>query len=214
MRCRAGALSLFTVLLPLLLVAQLACSNKSDLDQALDAHATADHATDAGHAEHDGIAWFEGDVDEAFALAKQENKPLFLYWGAVWCPPCHYLKTKVFTRPEFVAQSRAFIPVYLDGDTERAQILGERYQTTGYPTVILFNPAGQEMTRLLSTLPVDRYREVLDHAMARMRPIKEILADVVDTGPGAADPIDLNLLAFYSWGQDQAGDSVANAATG
>lgn len=148
------------------------------------------------------IAWFEGEVDQAFALAKEQNKPLFLYWGAVWCPPCHYLKTKIFSRPELVAQSRAFIPVYLDGDTERAQILGERFGTVGYPTVILFNPAGQEITRLPSTLPVGRYQEVLEQAMSRMRPIRQILADVQTVGPSQADSIDLNLLAFYSWGQD------------
>ncbi|MBV8633771.1 MAG: thioredoxin family protein, partial [Burkholderiaceae bacterium] len=43
--------------------------------------------TDA-HAE-DGISWFKGDVDAAFAYAKKQHKPLFLYWGAVWCPPCN-----------------------------------------------------------------------------------------------------------------------------
>ena len=157
-------------------------------------------ATDG--AAHHEIAWFEGSVDEAFAFAKAENRPLFLYWGAVWCPPCHYLKTKIFTREEFVAQTRAMVPVYLDGDTERAQIYGERFGAKGYPTVILFNPAGQEITRMPSTLPVVRYAEVLEQAMARMRPIKEIFNDVMAAGPAAADPIDLNQLAFYAWGQD------------
>ncbi|MCP3964286.1 MAG: thioredoxin fold domain-containing protein [bacterium] len=170
-------------------------------------HGEAPHGGDAvvddgGH--HDGIAWFDGEVDEAFALAKEENKPLFLYWGAIWCPPCHYLKTKIFTRPKFIEQSRAFVPVYLDGDTERAQILGERFGTQGYPTVILFNPAGVEITRMPSDLPVDRYGEVLGQAMSRMRPIKDILQDVRETGPAEADAIDLNLLAFYAWGQDHA----------
>ena len=31
--------------------------------------------------------WFEGSVEEAFNRSKQLDKPLFLYWGAVWCPP-------------------------------------------------------------------------------------------------------------------------------
>ncbi len=159
----------------------------------------------AGETEHhgDGIAWFEGTVDEAFAFAREESRPLFLYWGAVWCPPCHYLKTKIFTRPEFVARTREVVPVYLDGDTERAQIYGERFGAKGYPTVILFNPAGEEITRMPSTLPIDRYAELLDTAMARMRPVKEIFADVMAAGPAAADPIDLNLLAFYAWSQDR-----------
>ena len=34
------------------------------------------------------IAWFPGDVDAAFSRALAEHKPLFLYWGASWCPPC------------------------------------------------------------------------------------------------------------------------------
>ncbi len=165
--------------------------------------ATGDQATEHAAAHHDdGIAWFEGSVDEAFAYAKEENKPLFLYWGAVWCPPCHYLKSKIFTREQFVAQTRSVVPVYLDGDTERAQIYGERFGAKGYPTVILFNPAGEEITRMPSSLPVDRYADVLERAMSRLRPVKQIFAEIEAAGPAAADPIDLNLLAFYAWGQD------------
>ncbi len=178
------------ILLPLILAA---------CDAPPGAEASGEHAAAA---DHDGIAWFEGSVDEAFAFAKEENKPLFLYWGAVWCPPCHYLKTKIFTREEFVAQTHGVVPVYLDGDTERAQIYGERFGAKGYPTVILFNPAGREITRMPSTLPVDRYAEVLERAISRMRPVEEIFADVQAAGPAAADPIDLNLLAFYAWSQD------------
>lgn len=152
--------------------------------------------------EHAQIAWFEGDVEGAFALARSEGKPLFLYWGAEWCPPCHYLKKKIFVRPEFVARMRNFVPVYLDGDTARAQILGEKLQVMGYPTVIIFDPTGREVMRMPSTVPVEQYETVLDSAIASMRPVKEILSDVLASGPASASPSDLNLLAFYSWGQD------------
>ena len=37
----------------------------------------------------EGIDWFDGTVDEAFAAAKASGKPIFPYWGAEWCPPCH-----------------------------------------------------------------------------------------------------------------------------
>ncbi len=186
------------------------------LTACADHHSPGEHEQAGGDAAHhgddhgsDGIAWFDGTVDEAFAVARGEDRPLFLYWGAVWCPPCHYLKTKTFTRPEFVERTREMVPVYLDGDTERAQIYGERFGVQGYPTVILFNPAGEEITRMPSTLPVDRYGELLDTALSRMRPVKEIYAEVMETGPAAADPIDLNLLAFYSWSQDHELDLTA-----
>src|SRR5688572_15422495 len=51
------------------------------------------------HADAPGIAWFDGDVDAAFAAAQASNKPVLLYWGAKWCPPCKQLKSAVFSRP-------------------------------------------------------------------------------------------------------------------
>ena len=68
------------------------------------------------------IAWFEGSVEEAFEAAEKQNKPLFLYWGAVWFPPCQEIKHTVFKSRRFIAQTESFIPVYLDGDTKAAQL--------------------------------------------------------------------------------------------
>ncbi len=68
--------------------------------------------------------WFAGTVDEAFALSAKEHKPVFLYWGAVWCPPCNEIKSEVFSKTRFDELMEPFIPVYLDGDTEAAQVWG------------------------------------------------------------------------------------------
>lgn len=65
---------------------------------------------------------------------------MFLYWGAVWCPPCNQVKSTIFNRPDFIAATRQFVPVYLDGDSENAQQLGEKFKVRGYPTMILFRP--------------------------------------------------------------------------
>src|SRR5437762_9685551 len=67
-------------------------------------------------AEAAGIAWYEGNVDAAFKDAKASNKPVLLYWGAEWCPPCKQLKSAVFTRPDFIEKSKLFVAVHLDGD--------------------------------------------------------------------------------------------------
>lgn len=155
---------------------------------------------------HDGaVAWFEGTVEEAFTLAAEDDRPIFLYWGAVWCPPCHYLKNKVFSRPEFVERSTNFVMVYLDGDSERAQVYGERFGTTGYPTVIIFGADGEERMRMPTSVEPALYGELLDEAMT-MRPIGEVLTAVRESGAADAPAADLHLLAFYSWGQDRALD--------
>src|SRR5689334_4158184 len=109
----------------------------------------------------DGIAWqvasSDAEVDKAFALAKQSGKPVFLYWGAVWCPPCNQVKATLFSRPDFVERSRAFVPVYVDGDKPGAQKVAARFKVSGYPTMILFKPDGTEVTRLPGEVDPERY---------------------------------------------------------
>src|ERR1700741_2644803 len=108
--------------------------------------------TAAAPASGSGISWqiasSDAEVDKAFALARKAGKPVFLYWGAVWCPPCNQVKATLFSRSEFVERSRAFVPVYVDGDKAGAQKVASRFKVQGYPTMILFKPDGTEITRL------------------------------------------------------------------
>jgi thioredoxin-related protein len=127
-----------------------------------------------------GIAWkrasTDADVDAAFALAKDQAKPVFVYWGAKWCPPCNQVRATLFNRQDFIERSRAFVPVYVDGDSPGAQKLGSRFKVSGYPTMVLFNPQGTELTRLPGEVDAARYTEVLTLGMNAQRPVKEVLA--------------------------------------
>src|SRR5215510_2341553 len=146
----------------------------------------------------DGIAWFDGDVDAAFAQAKRDRKPLFLYWGAVWCPPCNQVKVTIFNRQDFIARSRSFVPVYIDGDSPSAQALASRFKVNGYPTMVLFRPDGTEVTRLPGEVEADQYMRVLALGMHATRPVSALLA-AVQSGRGSLTPADWRLLAYYSW---------------
>lgn len=159
-------------------------------------------------APHDaaGIAWrhaaTDADVDAAFAQAKTERKPVFLYWGAKWCPPCNHVKATLFNRVDFIERSRAFVPVYIDGDSPGAQKLGARFRVRGYPTMVLFNAEGAELTRLPGEVDASQYTQVLTLGMNAQRPVKAVLAEA-KAGGGSLTANDWKLLAFYSWETDE-----------
>ena len=159
----------------------------------------------SSHAADDGIAWTHAasaaDVDAAFARAAAQSRPVFVYWGAGWCPPCNQVKATIFNRQDFIERSRAFVPVYVDGDSAGAQTLGARFHVSGYPTMVLFNAHGDEITRLPGEVDPARYTEVLDLGMGAARPARAVLADALSGG--AVLPNEWRMLAFYSYDTDQ-----------
>ncbi len=193
--------------LPLLALAALlaACSKPAETPPPPAASVAAPAAA-ASTPAAGGIAWKnasnDAEVDAAFAQAKAEAKPVFVYWGAKWCPPCNQLKATLFNRQDFIERSRAFVPVYVDGDSPGAQKLGARFKVSGYPTMVLFNPQGAELTRLPGEVDAQRYTEVLTLGMNAQRPVGELLAQVKAGGQGLTAN-DWRLLAFYSWDTDQ-----------
>ncbi len=145
------------------------------------------------------IAWYSGSVDSAFAAARAQNKPVFLYWGAKWCPPCHELKATVFARPDFIEKLKLFIPVYLDGDDPGAQKWGDKFGVSGYPTVLVLRADQSELARISGGMDLSQYAEVLDLVLGDVRPVNTILAALKtgDARPLSRD--DCRRLAYYGW---------------
>ena len=151
------------------------------------------------------VAWqaaaADADIDRAFTLARSEKKPVLLYWGASWCPPCNQLKATLFNRQEFAALSKNFIAVAVDGDQPGAQKLGRRFKVSGYPTTVLFTPDGHEITRLPGEVDPPQALAVLQLGLAGGRAVKSVLADALAGKSLAAG--EWKLLAFYSWETDE-----------
>jgi protein disulfide-isomerase len=159
------------------------------------------HAQHASHAnEPRDIAWFDGSLEGAFIVAKRENRPVLLYWGAEWCPFCHTLKSTVFSRPDFIAKSHLFLPIYLDGDDEGAQKWGEQFGIQGYPTLIVLDADQHEIIRLGAGRDVTQYAAILDLALDNLQPADELLQTAA--GGRVLNADECRRLAYNSWELD------------
>jgi thiol-disulfide isomerase/thioredoxin len=150
------------------------------------------------------VAWLpaaaDADIERAFAQARAQNKPVLLYWGAAWCPPCNQLKATLFNRQDFAVQARSLVAVHVDGDRPGAQKLGQRFKVSGYPTMLLMKADGTEITRLPGGADPEQVLALLQLGMAGGRPLAAVLADAK---AGKALPAgEWRMLAFNSWGSD------------
>jgi len=153
----------------------------------------------------DGVAWQpaanDGDIERAFATARSEGKPVLLYWGAKWCPPCNQLKATLFNRHDFIERSKSLVPVEIDGDLPGAQKLGSRFKVSGYPTMVLMRSDGTEITRLPGEADAPQVLQLLQLGLAGGRPTQLVLADARNGKPISGS--EWRMLAFYSWITDE-----------
>lgn len=104
----------------------------------------------------EAAAEWHADYDAAAKVAKAENKDLLVdFTGSDWCPPCMRLEQDVFSKPEFLASAKKdFVLVKLDfprGEEakkkvphpERNEELRDKFEVTGYPTVLLLDSSGE-----------------------------------------------------------------------
>ena len=112
---------------------------------------------------HQPIRWHEWG-DEAFQLAKSENKPILLDIGAVWCHWCHVMDRESYDDPEIAKLvNERFVAIKVDRD-ERPDI-DSRYQVAvqamsgqgGWPLTAFLTPEGKPFYGGTYFPPQDHY---------------------------------------------------------
>lgn len=104
------------------------------------------------------IPWREWS-DEAFVLARAEDKPVMLFLGAFWCRFCQRMDEQAFSDTENIALLNAyFIPLRVDY-MQRPDV-DARYNLNGWPTIAFMSPSGQ-LLGAVNHLPADQFKELL-----------------------------------------------------
>jgi thioredoxin-related protein len=99
------------------------------------------------------------DFTSAQARAtEQEQAMLLMFTGSDWCGWCKTMHKEILDTPTFMEwASENIVLVYVDFPRKdyrseavklQNENLDEKYNVTGYPTLILINSQGDELTRL------------------------------------------------------------------
>ena len=146
---------------------------------------------------HQPVQWHEWGP-EAFEKARQENKPILLDIGAVWCHWCHVMDRESYENPETAAMiNESFVAIKVDRD--ELPHVDSRYQTAvqaisgqgGWPLTAFLTPEGKPFYAGTYFPPVDyqgrpSFRRVL---LTLAQAYREKNADVLESAENVMNAI-------------------------
>jgi len=90
---------------------------------------------------------FTNDLDKALEQAQADDKPVYLAFGAVWCPVCRHMEEVTLLESPMQALANDFIWVFIDID--RKMSLAREWGVEATPTVFLLDPAGNTRLKIV-----------------------------------------------------------------
>lgn len=111
-------------------------------------------------ADSSGIAWSHSYAD-AVRTATSSARSAIVEFYTDWCPWCRRLDDSTFTDPAVVAMSDRYVfaRVNAELDTAAARIFG----VSSFPTVILFDGAGNEVGRIVGYVPPEKFVKTMSN---------------------------------------------------
>jgi thioredoxin-related protein len=119
------------------------------------------------------INWLAYDV--GLALAKKENKHVFIDFTAKWCGWCKKMEKEAFIDEVVVGLIRDhFVPIRVDGDSKKVldidgykisekNLTRSQYGVTGYPAFWFLKPDGTKLGLLKGYQATDALRGALEY---------------------------------------------------
>jgi thioredoxin 1 len=91
----------------------------------------------------EGINFKVTSLVQAKQLAKNENKPLFVFAHASWCPTCKQMEHEVLNQKALGdVYNKDVVNVAIDIDSPDGRELNTQFPIRATPTLLFFNPDG------------------------------------------------------------------------
>jgi len=97
----------------------------------------------------DGINFKVTSLAQAKQLAKSENKPLFVFAHASWCPTCKQMEHEVLNQKALGdVYNKDVVNVAIDIESPDGRELNTQFPIRATPTLIFFTPDGSVVRKI------------------------------------------------------------------
>lgn len=117
-----------------------------------------------------GMTWYRSasGLDEGFRIAQQENKPIAVYFWAIWCQYCAKFQSDTLGNPEIkkiLEEDYVLVAIDLDLDRDVAQKYG-----VSYPPYVLFLDGNDKvLDRIAGAVDAGYFLPVVTQARDKVR---------------------------------------------
>ena len=109
---------------------------------------------------------FTSDLDRAIEQAKATDTPVYLAFGAVWCPVCRRMEEVTLLEPQMQALADDFIWVKIDID--RKLTLAREWDVEATPTIFLLDSAGRSRRKIVGGASAEELSATLRQFLAEL----------------------------------------------
>ncbi|MBP7821467.1 MAG: thioredoxin family protein [Saprospiraceae bacterium] len=112
-------------------------------------------------AQGEGIQFFKGTWEEALALAKTNNKLIFMDAYTTWCGPCKMMSKNIFPDKEVGEYyNKNFINLKMDMEKGEGKMLAAKFTVKAYPTLLFIDPSGEVVHKFTGYQPIEEFIEL------------------------------------------------------
>ncbi|MFZ4987244.1 MAG: protein-disulfide reductase DsbD family protein [Blastocatellia bacterium] len=124
--------------------------------------------------------WLE-DYDQALALARREDRPVFINFTGVTCTNCRWMESNMFTQPEVEQALTSFVRVELftdretPGDIRNGELQAQKFQTVALPLYAIVDSAGNTLASFAGlTRDKAEFLEFINRGASRLNPTNSL----------------------------------------